>query len=79
MGWKAVYSHMVRCLDCKTTTSNPKAENWGKHQMCYKCARKNFPEDYKDKPDHGVGGSRMNLMPNPISLMESFQCDVFQK
>lgn len=51
----------MRCVGCGITTSNPKAENWKLWQMCYGCAKSAHPDHYKDKPDHGTGGSRMHM------------------
>lgn len=62
---------MVRCKGCGVTTSSPRAQNWQQHQMCYKCAKIHFPQDYLGKPNHGTGKSRMGQEPVPQSIYES--------
>ena len=52
---------MATCLGHKFGTgcyhrsrSTQRRDNWENWQLCYECARKLYPEFYKDKKNHGV-------------------------
>lgn len=50
---------MVRCQGCGVRMRSPKAKNWKLFRECYPCAKKDHPEFYKDKKNHGTGGTYM--------------------
>ena len=60
---------MVRCEDCGIRMRSPKSENWKIFKMCFKCAKKNHPEYYEDKRNHGVGGTYLDKNPQTHSMV----------
>jgi len=64
---------VAKCRKCGKTSRNPNAENWKLWQLCYPCGRELHPDHYKDKPNHGTGGSWMSnrgLQPFSVYGME---------
>jgi len=46
---------LAKCLNCGFSGRTRRAKNWKKWQLCYKCAKILYPEEYENENAHGTG------------------------